>query len=125
MDKKLEDAVKAAISDVMTWDQLADRVLELEEENAALRQQLEDTKQCYEFEIRNLKNRLSKQIDDNLNACWENALLTERLARLVEAGKKTLSITDCRGFFPNCDCIRCQLKQAIAEAENELAAKKD
>lgn len=47
----------------------------------------------------------------------ENDVLRERLARLVEAAKKVLHVTACLGFYQDCDCIRCKLKQAIAAAE--------
>jgi len=35
-DSPLEDAIKSTVSDLMTWDELADRVLELEAENTKL-----------------------------------------------------------------------------------------
>jgi hypothetical protein len=90
--------------------------LELQSENAALRQQLEDTKQCYELEIRNLKNRLSKQIDDNLDVCWENALLTERLERLIAVLKK---VDKWRGLDGDgiTDPLRTEVKRAIEAAK--------
>jgi transcriptional regulator NrdR family protein len=63
---------------------------QLQSKNAALLQQLEDTKQCYELEIRRLN---------------------ERLARLVGSARRVVKISDRKHDAWD------ELKQAIAEAE--------
>ena len=104
MDKELEDAVKAAVSDLMTWDELADRVLALEDESAVLKKEIHrartDSRYWDEF------NTISKH-DVIKN---ENEQLSERMALLVDVVE---SVAD--SLFPG--PLYAKLKQAIAFAK--------